>query len=49
MGIYSQVMFLYGVTFLISMFVALVIWIFSKIINLADNENSFFKRKAKIE
>ena len=47
MGIYSQVMFLYGMTFLISMFVALIIWVFAKIIDMSNGESSFFNKKAK--
>jgi len=43
MGIYSQIMFLYGVTFLISMFVALIIWIFAKLIDLLPEESLSFK------
>lgn len=45
MGIYGQVMFLYGMTFLISMFVALIIWVFAKIIDRANNGASLFGRK----
>ncbi len=45
MGIYSQIMFLYGMTFLISMFVALIIWIFARIIDKLNDENSIFHRK----
>lgn len=43
MGIYSQIMFLYGVTFLISMFVALIIWIFAKLIDLLPEESLTLK------
>lgn len=47
MGIYSQVMFLYGMTFLISMFVALIIWVFAKVIDMINDESSFLRRMGK--
>jgi flagellar biogenesis protein FliO len=47
MNIYSQVMFLYGMTFLISMFVAFIIWVFSKIIDHSNGESSFFNKGNK--
>jgi len=44
MGIYSQIMFLYGATFVISMFVALIIWIFAKLIDSLPEESLTFKK-----
>jgi len=44
MNIYVEIMTIYGITFLVSMFVALIIWVLSKLIDFIPDEPFTIKR-----
>lgn len=47
MNIYVEIMSIYGITFLVSMFVALIIWGLAKLVNVLPEES--FSLKSSIE